>query len=71
MKQSSQIARSTLDRSAGVPPAVAGVSRNAPLWATLVGTFFGIGRLRPGPVARSRRLSRHRPRARAELSFAG
>jgi phosphatidylglycerophosphatase A len=22
---------------------------NAPLWATMVGTFFGIGRLRPGP----------------------
>jgi len=29
------------DRSAGVPP--------ASLWATLVATFFGIGRLRPGP----------------------
>ena len=38
------------DRSAGVPPAVAGASRpSAPLWATLVATFFGIGRLRPGP----------------------
>ena len=46
------------DRSAGVPPAVAGArpepaegaSRpRAPLWATLVATFFGIGRLRPGP----------------------
>ena len=26
-----------------------GVSSPAPLWATLVATFFGIGRLRPGP----------------------
>lgn len=33
-------------RSAGAPPAVAAP---APLWATLVATFFGIGRLRPGP----------------------
>lgn len=24
-------------------------SRSAPLWATLVATFFGIGRMRPGP----------------------
>ena len=38
------------DRSAGVPPAVAGASRpRAPLWATLVATFFGTGRLKPGP----------------------
>src|SRR6266849_1768643 len=38
------------DRSAGVPPAVAGASRpGAPLWATLVATFFGTGRLKPGP----------------------
>jgi phosphatidylglycerophosphatase A len=38
------------DRNAGVPPAVAGASRpRAPMWATLVATFFGIGRLRPGP----------------------
>jgi phosphatidylglycerophosphatase A len=33
----------TSDRSAGVPPAV------SPGWATLVATFFGIGRMRPGP----------------------
>jgi len=40
----------TPDRSAGVPPAVAGASRpRSPMWATLVATFFGIGRLRPGP----------------------
>jgi len=38
------------DRSAGVPPAVAGPSRpRGPLWATVIATFFGIGRLRPGP----------------------
>ena len=39
-------ASNTLDRSAGVPPAL---SPRAPLWATLVATFFGIGRMRPGP----------------------
>ena len=39
------------DRSAGVPPAVAGAlrPRPAPLWAMMVATFFGIGRMRPGP----------------------
>jgi phosphatidylglycerophosphatase A len=38
------------DCSAGVPPAVAGASRpRAPQWATLTATFFGIGRLHPGP----------------------
>ncbi len=38
------------DRSAGVPPAVAGVSRpRLPHWANLVATFCGIGRLKPGP----------------------
>jgi phosphatidylglycerophosphatase A len=37
------------DSSAGAPPAVAGASRRTPLWATLVATFFGVGRLRPGP----------------------
>ena len=38
------------DRSAGVPPAVAGASRpRGPLWATLIATFFGIGRMHPGP----------------------
>jgi len=40
----------TSDRSAGVSPAVAGASRpRAPIWATLVATFFGVGRLKPGP----------------------
>jgi phosphatidylglycerophosphatase A len=39
-------ASDTLDHSAGVPPAL---SPRAPLWATLVATFFGIGRIRPGP----------------------
>ena len=33
---------------AGVTPGVVAADR-APLWATLVATFFGIGRLRPGP----------------------
>ena len=38
------------DSSAGVPPAVAGASRpRGPLWTTLTATFFGIGRLHPGP----------------------
>ena len=38
------------DRSAGDPPAVAGAFRpRTPLWATLIATFCGIGRLRPGP----------------------
>jgi phosphatidylglycerophosphatase A len=40
------------DRSAGVPPAVAGASfprPHAPLWATLATTFFGVGLMRPGP----------------------
>jgi phosphatidylglycerophosphatase A len=39
------------DTSAGVPPAVpsGGVESRTPLWATLVGTFFGIGKLSPGP----------------------
>src|SRR6266853_1545574 len=36
------------DRSAGVPPATARAAA-APLWATLVATFFGTGRLKPGP----------------------
>jgi phosphatidylglycerophosphatase A len=41
---------SALDRSAGVRPTVAGASPPpAPVWARLVATFFGIGRLRPGP----------------------
>jgi phosphatidylglycerophosphatase A len=56
VKEASEITRTTSDSSAGVPPAlpsvgsgrVAGASR-APLWATLVGTFLGIGRMRPGP----------------------
>lgn len=40
----------TPDRTAGVPPAVAAASHPpAPLWATLIATFGGIGRLRPGP----------------------
>jgi phosphatidylglycerophosphatase A len=38
------------DRSGGATPGVTGASRpHAPLWATLVATFFGAGRLKPGP----------------------
>lgn len=38
------------DRSAGVSPAVSEVSRpRSPVWATTVATFFGVGRLKPGP----------------------
>jgi phosphatidylglycerophosphatase A len=38
------------DRGIGVAPGVSGESRpRAPLWATTIGTFFGIGRLKPGP----------------------
>jgi phosphatidylglycerophosphatase A len=29
--------------------AVTGASGRTPLWATLIATFFGVGRLRPGP----------------------
>src|SRR5207237_8949951 len=38
------------DRTAGVPPAVAGASRlRTTRWAELVATCFGIGGLRAGP----------------------
>jgi phosphatidylglycerophosphatase A len=38
------------DRSAGAPPAVAGGPRpRTPVWAALVATLFGVGRLQPGP----------------------
>jgi phosphatidylglycerophosphatase A len=40
------------DRSAGVPTADVSASsgfRRTPAWASLVATFFGIGRLKPGP----------------------
>jgi phosphatidylglycerophosphatase A len=57
MKDISQAARTEGDRSAGVPPAGGGVNSGqpagafsgTPLWASLVGTFFGIGQVRPGP----------------------
>jgi phosphatidylglycerophosphatase A len=45
-KDDSEGAGTKPDSSAGVP----GPSRpRTPLWATLIATFFGIGRLRPGP----------------------
>jgi phosphatidylglycerophosphatase A len=37
------------DSSADVPRAIAGASRRTPLWASLIATFFGVGRLQPGP----------------------
>ncbi|MGA7358806.1 MAG: phosphatidylglycerophosphatase A [Candidatus Sulfotelmatobacter sp.] len=49
MKQPSEIAGTEPDGSSGVPPPVAGAVRRSPLWVTLTATFFGIGRLRPGP----------------------
>jgi phosphatidylglycerophosphatase A len=50
VKTTNPSARPAPDRRAGVLPAVAWASRpRAPLWARLVATFFGIGRLRPGP----------------------
>ena len=56
MKQPPESASATaagatkVDRGAGVPPVVWDASRpRAPLWATLVATFFGAGRLKPGP----------------------
>ena len=50
MKQTPEAASTNSDRSAGVPPAVAGASPSrAPLWATPIATFFGVGRLKPGP----------------------
>ena len=35
--------------SGAATPAVGGASRRTPLWATMIATFLGIGRLRPGP----------------------
>jgi phosphatidylglycerophosphatase A len=48
VKDASEIAKNG-PASSAIPPALAGASRRTPLWATLVATFFGIGRLRPGP----------------------
>jgi phosphatidylglycerophosphatase A len=42
------MAKSALDHSIGSPQPGAAVP-SAPLWARLIATFFGIGRLRPGP----------------------
>jgi phosphatidylglycerophosphatase A len=59
MKPAAESTTPTADRSAGPSisdarsgqaAAVAGASRpRGQLWATLIATFFGIGRLRPGP----------------------
>ena len=50
MKPTFAVASTNPDRSAGAPPAVSGAPRpRAPMWATLVATFFGAGRLKPAP----------------------
>jgi phosphatidylglycerophosphatase A len=57
VKRISEVAGTKPDTSTGVSPAVpsansgqaSGASGQIPLWASLVATFFGIGRLRPGP----------------------
>ncbi len=50
MKNDAPVTDITPDRSASDPPAVAGASRSrSPLWATLIATVFGAGRMRPGP----------------------
>ena len=42
--------KSRSDSSAEVPPVESGASRHrAPLWTTAIATFFGVGRLKPGP----------------------
>jgi phosphatidylglycerophosphatase A len=38
-----------IDHSADIAHAAAVASRRPPLWAMLIATFFGVGRLRPGP----------------------
>jgi phosphatidylglycerophosphatase A len=50
VKEAAKVVGVNPDRSAGVPPAVAEASRlRSPFWASLLATFFGIGRLRLGP----------------------
>lgn len=57
MKRTVQVVSAKLENGAGVPALVplassgqaSGSSRLAPLWATAIATFFGIGRIRPGP----------------------
>lgn len=48
MKNTTDGAITESDRSGDVSPAVEAPFLT-PLWASLVGTFFGVGRLRPGP----------------------
>jgi phosphatidylglycerophosphatase A len=49
VKNRPDVAITEADRSAGVGRVVDIASGQTPQWATLVGTFLGIGRLRPGP----------------------
>jgi phosphatidylglycerophosphatase A len=46
LKENSQFADAA--STAKLPP-LAGATGRTPLWATLVGTFFSIGRIKPGP----------------------
>jgi phosphatidylglycerophosphatase A len=39
----------TMSNAVAPPSRIEGDGREAPLWATLVATFFGAGRLKPGP----------------------
>jgi phosphatidylglycerophosphatase A len=39
----------TMSNTIALPPQVEAKGPDAPLWATLVATFFGAGRLKPGP----------------------
>ena len=49
MKPASEIAGTDADGSARLPPADGGASPQTPPWATVIATFFGIGRMRTGP----------------------
>jgi phosphatidylglycerophosphatase A len=45
-----ETAPTNVNRSAGVPPAIQeSSSPRPPLWASLIATAFGIGRMKPGP----------------------
>jgi phosphatidylglycerophosphatase A len=49
VKQASQIAGTEVEGSASFSPGGGEASPRTPPWATVIATFFGIGRMRPGP----------------------
>jgi phosphatidylglycerophosphatase A len=49
MKANSEISPPALMKTEPLPTTRNGTGTSAPLWATLVATFFGLGRMRPGP----------------------